>query len=206
VLLMDFLIAISPIVVQPWAVIVGITLAVLIGILIGKARGASRKAMWGVLLAVLIGFFLGRISAIPRQAAGSTVLHGFPFRAVIEKAGPAEWHILEDVTFKPFPPLGRPPRISRRIVAQATIAENQVDDFTRRFQDASEAALVSLGGAMKGEVDFGQARGGFLDGGGVESRIDLPRRYYAVSGQHGVADIWLVARGVDVTIVIAFTE
>jgi len=141
-----------------------------------------------------------------QSAPGRIVLHGFSFREVIAKAGPAEWHILEDLTFQPFPPLGRPARISRRIVAQATIPDNQVDDFTRRFQDAAQAALVSLGGMMKGEVDFAQARGGFLDGESVNSRIDLPRRYYAVGRQHGVADIWLVARGTDVTIVVTFTE
>jgi len=160
----------------------------------------------GFIIAGVIGVLAGRYWATLQPAIGSAILHGFSIQLVVEKVAPTEWQILEDRIYQPFPPLGRPSRISRRIVAQATIAENRVDDFTRRFQDAAEAALVSLGGSMKGVVDLSQARGGFLDGGGIESRIDLPRRYYAVGRQHGVADIWLIARGTDATIVVTFTE
>jgi hypothetical protein len=169
------------------------------------AANPVRAAMY--VFAIAVGALMGiLLYSANSPSTGSTVLHGFSFNAVIAKVGPVESHVLEDRIFLPFPPLGRPARISRRIVAQATIPDNQVDDFTRRFQDAAEAALVSLGGMMKGEVDFAQARGGFLDGESVESRIDLPRRYYAVGRRHGVADIWLIARGADVTIVVAFTE
>ena len=134
------------------------------------------------------------------------MLRDFSFQEVAAKAGPIESHLIEDRIYQPFPPLARPSRIGRRIVAEATIPVDQVDAFTRRFQEATDAALAALGGTTKGEVDLGQSRGQFLDGASVDSRLDLPRRFYAIGGQQGVADIWLITRGTDVTIVITFTE
>ena len=166
----------------------------------------SRGSTIPIIVACLVGILVGRFWVTSRQSPGSAVLRDFSFEAVVAKAEPIEWHVLEDRVYQPFPPLARPARIARRIVAQATIPPDRVDDFTRRFQDATDAALAALGGTTKGEVDLGQSRGQFLDGASVDSRLDLPRRFYAIGGQHGVADSWLIARGTDVTIVITFTE
>jgi hypothetical protein len=166
----------------------------------------SRGSTIPIIVAGLVGILVGRFWVTSRHSTGSALLRGFSFQAVVAKAEPIEWHVLEDRVYEPFPPLARPARTARRIVAQATIPGDQVDGFTRRFQDATAAALTALGGTIKGEVDLGQSRGQFLDGASVDSRIDLPRRYYAVGGQQGVADVWLITRGVDVTIVVAFME
>jgi len=166
----------------------------------------SRGSTIPIIIACLVGILVGRFWVTSHQSSGSAVLRGFSFQAVVAKAEPTESHVLEDRVYQPFPPLARPARIARRIVAQATIPVDQVDAFTRRFQDATDAALAALGGTMKGEVDLSQSRGQFLDGASVDSRLDFPRRFYAIGGQHGVADIWLITRGTDVTIVITFTE
>jgi len=170
----------------------------------------KRQWSWGLLLGTLIGtaagYGLSSWVFSMHPANGSSLLHNFSFQGVARKAGHPAWEFIEDKTYSPFPPLGRPKRISRRIVARASMSEKELETFASHFQTAVEEALNSYGAHLTGEHDRSRSVVGVAPGGAVRSEFQLPRWYYRAGDTHGVADAWLIGQSGEVTVIVSLTE
>ena len=167
--------------------------------------------VWTLLLGMLLGAALGYGLVLwalaPPPARGSVVLQNFALEQVGDPAGHPAWDIVEDRVYSPFPPLGRPERIARRIVAQSTMADEQAEAFARQFGRAVAEALARLGARQTGEVGCDRTTSRPAGGGRpARSELHLPRYYYRVGDTHGVADAWVIAEGGEVTLIICLSE
>jgi hypothetical protein len=140
------------------------------------------------------------------ESTGTEFLRGFSFPAVAAKAGDAEWAIIEDRFYEPFPALGRSKGIARRIVARAIMPDADQQEFVAQFQLAAATALTSYGAIIKGQFDASQSSAHAGNGSPGRSLLDLPRRYYAIGDIHGVADVWCIAESGHVTVIISLME
>jgi hypothetical protein len=160
-----------------------------------------------VLLGATLGYGLSLWALTPPPARGSAVLQNFSLEEVAEKAGHPAWDVIEDKVYSPSPPLGRPGRVARRVVAQATMSDEQAEELARQFGRATMEALARLGGQQTGEVSLNRSTSRPGAGGRpARSELHLPRYYYRVGGTHGVADAWLIAEGGEVTVIVCLTE
>jgi hypothetical protein len=157
---------------------------------------------FGVALSFIFSAWVKR----PDIATSSALLREFPFTAIAARAGQTNWHILEGRTYEPFPALARSRRIARRMVARTELSEAELERFTTQFQQAATAALGNCGAVIKAQFDMVQDLTRVIERSPMHSRVDLTRRYYAIGGIHGVADIWYVAEGGSVTVIVSLIE
>ncbi len=97
-------------------------------------------------------------------------------------------------------------RIARRIVARAEMSEADLGRFTTQFQQAVTEALEAHSVRNTGQFDLVRDSTRVIDGTPIHSRIDWPRRYYALGDIHGVADIGYVAESGQVTVFVSLIE
>jgi hypothetical protein len=170
----------------------------------------KRNSIWflflGLLLGVALGFAISAWVNRPGRPKSSALLREFSVTAVTASVGHPNWQVLEDRTYAPFPALARSPRIARRMVARAELSEAEFEKFTAEFQPAATAALAHYGAVNKAQFDLTQDSTRVIDGSPVHSRVDLPRRYYAIGAIHGVADIGYIAESGRVTVMISLVE
>lgn len=170
----------------------------------------KRNWIWSLLLGLLLGLALGFVFSEwanrPSMPKSSALLREFSVTAVAAGVGHTNWQVLENRTYEPFPALARSPRIARRIVARAELSEAELGRFTAQFQRAATTALDNYGAVIKGQFDVAQDSTRVIDGAPVHSRVDLPRRYYAIGDIHGVADVWYIAESGRVTVMVSLVE
>lgn len=166
--------------------------------------------IWPLVLGLILGAGLGfALSLRPSRAEmpkGSTLLHEFSFATIAAKLGTTNWHVVEDKIYEPFPTLARAKRIARRIVARTEMSDGQLGLFATQFQQAVSAALVRYEALNAAQFDLIEDATRAIEGVPIRSRIDLPRRYYAIGDTHGVADVWYVAESGRVTLIASFIE
>lgn len=160
----------------------------------------------GLVLGVALGFILSTQFSGSGAPKGTALLREFSFAAVAAKAGYTNWHVLEDRTYEPFPSLARSKRVARRIIAQAVMSDAELGRFTTQFQEAAKAALSAFNAVNKAHFDLVRDATKMINGSPVHSRLDLPRRYYAVGNIHGVADIGYVEEAGNVTVIVSLIE
>jgi len=163
---------------------------------------------WSSLLGLLIGVGVGfTLPHFDRSAFRSSALLGeFSFAAIAAQLGQANWKVLEDRTYEPFPSQARSRRIARRIVARADLTDAELEKFTAQFQDSATRAMATYGAVNKAQFDMTEASTRVIGGSPVQSRLDLPRRYYAIGAIHGVADLWSIAESGQVTVIVSLIE
>ncbi len=170
----------------------------------------KRNWIWplliGLALGVTLGVVLGERSSRSAVPEGSPLLREFSFAALTAKAGHTNWQVLEDRTYKPFPALSRSKRIARRVIARADMSDVELDRFTTQFQQAATATLDACGALNKAQFDLVQDATRVVDGSPIRSRLDLPRRYYAIGDIHGVADLGYIAESGRVTVIVSLIE
>jgi hypothetical protein len=162
--------------------------------------------LFGFVLGVASGFFFSARLNRAAMPKGTSLLREFSLITVLAKAGQTNWQIIEDRTYEPFPALARSKRIARRIVARAELSDAELDWFTTGFQQAASEALVSYNARNTAQFDLVQGSERVVEGSPIRSRVDLPRRYYAIGDIHGVADIWYIAESGRVTLMASFIE
>lgn len=161
--------------------------------------------MLGLLLGGISGFLLAWSK--PTAPAKSTAfLREFSFRELAAQAGQTNWTVREDRLYEPFPSMARSQRVGRRVIAQAEISKEDFGGFTTKFDNAVRALLGEYGAMAKGHFDTLYDVTRRIDDKTVRSRIDLPRRYYAIGDVHGVADFGYVAEDGRVTVIISLME
>jgi len=170
----------------------------------------KRNWIWSLLLGLLLGVALGVVFSAwvkrPGIPTSSPLFREFSFTAIAASVGHTNWQVLEDRTYEPFPALAHSRRIARRIVAHAELSEAELGRFTAQFQPAVTAALGNYGAVNKAQFDLVQDSTRVIEGSPVHSRVDLPRRYYAIGDIHGVADIWYIAEAGRVTVIVSLSE
>jgi len=109
----------------------------------------KRPWIWALLLGLLLGTAagLGLSSWVfaPPSAEPSTLFRNFAFHEIAEKADQSKWEIFEDriTIYPPLPPLGRPQRIERRILARASLSNTEILAFVLHFESVVEDVLKS---------------------------------------------------------------
>ena len=164
------------------------------------------SSLVGLLIGVVVGFGLSGRFGRPALPESSALLREFSFVAVAGQLGQTNWQVLDDRTYKPFPALARSQRIARRIVARADLTDAKLEKFTTEFQAAATTAMEAYGAVNKAQFDMAQESTRVIGGSPVRSRVDLPRRYYAIGEIHGVADLWYIAESGHVTVIVSFIE
>ncbi len=172
----------------------------------GKANKMRRPWLWAFLLGVTLGAGGGvglswwALSTPP--ARGSALLNNFSFQELTQQAGHPAWEVVEDKTYSPLPPLGRPKRIQRRIVAHATLSDEQLAAFVGNLDGAIESVLQQFAAHQTGEH---QRFLGQVDSSG-RSELQLPRYYYVIGQTQGVLDPWLIAHHGRAIVIVCITE
>ncbi|MHC1765199.1 MAG: hypothetical protein AB9869_13010 [Verrucomicrobiia bacterium] len=170
----------------------------------------KRNWVWTLLaslvLCVGVASSLWALSGCTRPPQGTAFLRGFSLTEVASKAGESEWHILEDRVYEPFPAMARSKRIARRVVAQSRLPNAELGRFVSEFQKAASATLDAHGARPTGKFELTEDTTTVIDSLPVRSRLDLPRRYYAIGDVHGVADIWCLAESDRVTVIVSLIE
>jgi hypothetical protein len=164
------------------------------------------SSLVGLVIGVAVGFALSARFDRPALPKSSALLREFSFVAVAAQLGQANWQVLEDRTYEPFPAQARSQRIARRIVARADLADAELEKFTTQFQDTATKAMETYGAVNKAQFDMAQGSARVINGSPVRSRMDLPRRYYAIGDIHGVADLWYIAESGRVTVIVSLIE
>ena len=169
----------------------------------------KRNWIWFLLFLVLgvsAGFFLSARFNQPAVPKGTALLREFSFTAIASQVGQTNWQVLEDRTYEPFPALARCKRIARRIVARVDIPDAEFDRFVTQFQQTITAALGARNARNTAQFELVQDSTRLMEGRSIRSRLDLPRRYYAIGNIHGVADIGYVAEMGRVTVMVSLIE
>lgn len=166
--------------------------------------------IWPLLLGLAFGLTLGVVFSDrlqrPPASKGTELLREFSLTAITAEMGPTNWQVIEDRIYQPFPALARSPRVARRMVARAELSDAELARFATQFQQAANAALNGQGARNTAQFDLTQDSTIVIDGKAIRHRLDLPRRYYAIGDIHGVADIWYVAEGGRVTVIVSLIE
>jgi hypothetical protein len=170
-------------------------------------RSSVAAFVAGAVLGGAAGLGLSLWALTTGSTGGSGFLHDFSFQEAAPQAGHSDWELVEDKTYSPFPPLGKPAGVARRIVAQASMAGEKVEPFARQFDGAMAKALARSGAQQTGEVRCDRSRTRPVEGGGpARSVLQLPRYYYRIGPLHGVVDPWLIAQGGEVTLIVCIAE
>ena len=170
----------------------------------------KRYWVWPLLLGLVLGLAAGSFVSTrcsgPGVPKGTALLRGFSLATVAAGTGQTNWQVIEDRTYETFPALARSKRIARRIVARAEMSDQELSLFATQFQQAVSQALVGYGALNAAQFDVVQDATRVVNGSPVRSRLDVPRRYYVLGDVHGVADIWYVAEGGRVTVIVSLIE
>ncbi len=170
------------------------------------------KRHW--LLPLLLGLFFGAAAGYvlagrlhSRGAAkGTAFLREFSFSAVSAKAGHADWKVLEDRIYdssnSPAPGHG----IARRIIARATMREAEQSESATHVEEAIAAWLTSNGGTVIGHFGIDEGTVHTENEAVIHSLIRAPRRFYVMSGIHGMLDLSYVGENGQVTVIISIIE
>jgi len=159
----------------------------------------------GVLLGVAGGYALIRWVSGRSGPVATPFLQQFALKDVAGKAGDANWDLRGDTIFSSWE-VDHKRVLTRRVVAQGTVPVESQDDFFVRWQDAFRESLKQAGAGMPGGVSFSEAGSKVEDGKPVSSRLWLPRQYYTFGTVLGTADVWAVAHGDQVTLLVTLTE
>lgn len=165
---------------------------------------------WSLLVALTLGLTAGVVVSPwivrPPAAKGSKLLREFSLTSMLAEAGSTNWEVMEDRTYKPFPPLARYRGIARRIVVRAELSDAELAQFTMKFQPAASATLEAQGARITGQLNLFHDSLQVIDGKPIRHSLDLPRRYYALGDVHGVADIGYIAESGSVTVIVSLIE
>ena len=168
----------------------------------------KRSWIWALILGLMLGTAAGLGLSCwvfaPPSAEASSLLRNFSFQDVTEKAEYSKWEILEDkiTIYSPFPALGRPQRIERRIVARAALSNAELVAFAQQFDTVVEEGLRSAGAQP---YQPGPA-------GSVSSSLQWqPARFYYRTGYRigdadGVMDVSLNLQTGEATAIVRLTE
>jgi hypothetical protein len=172
----------------------------------GMNRKTIAALVIGLLAGIGAGFVLSAWARHPAAVKGTAFLREFSFPGIAAQAGPANWRVMEDRIYEPFPSLARAPRIGRRIVAQAEMADGDFGLFTTKFDQAVREAFDKHQALNQAFFDLVHDSSRNVDNRPIRSRLHLPRRYYAIGDTHGVADIGYVSEAGRVTVIITLME
>ena len=178
---------------------------------VSRRKVANMKHNWiwplliGVLVGVAIGFPFGTWFIRSAEMKGSPFFREFSFSAVAPKAGETNWKVITDKVHEPFPPFGRPQRISRLIVAHDTTMSDAEQD--RAFAQLSKAVFeraAAYGAIIRGADgrNYWSARAEPP----ARSQLNLQRKYYSIGEIQGVVDVWCLAESGGVTVIIQLIE
>lgn len=159
----------------------------------------------GVLIGFAIGFFFGTWSIRSAAPKRSRFFREFSFSAVAAKADETNWKVITDKVCEPFPPFGRPQRISRLIVAHdTTMSDAEQNRATAQLRKAVLDRAAAYGAIIRG------AEGGSSSSARAEqptrSQLDLTRKYYSIGEIQGVVDVWCLAESGGVTVIVQLIE
>lgn len=159
-----------------------------------------------LLLGAAIGFAVSSQINRLRAHKTSALLREFSFPTAAADVTNAKWQVLEDRTYEQFPALAKFPRTARRVVAYAELSKEELEKFTAQFEQAATAALEKHGAVTKAQFDLTKDSTQIVNGAPAHTRIELPRRYYAIGDIQGVADIGYVEESGRVTVIVSLIE
>jgi hypothetical protein len=171
-----------------------------------KTRFRILPTLGGLIVGLMAGMALGTFIAKAGKPDGSAFLRNVRFDDLTAKAGHPNWEIVEDKTYDRLPPLSRRPRISRRIVAQTSLAASGQSRLIELLQQGMSEALATHGAVIRGEVSLSRSQSEIIEGRQVLTHLEMPRLYYAIGDIHGVADVWFLADSGRVTAIVSLIE
>ncbi len=176
----------------------------------GEFNKMKRAWVWvfvaGLLFGGALGFWMSPKLCRVAAPTGTAFLRGFTLPPVPGRTGQTNWLVLEDRVYEPFPSLARAKRVARRIVAQTEMSDEEVGLFATRFPQVVRETLDTHQARNEAQFELTRDATRVVDGAPVRSRVDFPRRYYALGDVHGVADCWYVSESGRVTVMVSLIE
>lgn len=166
--------------------------------------GMSFLVVLVLILAMRWPMEVARAESRSETVAVSRVVADFQMKSFLESLGIQEWRTVGSGPAHEVPPLARSPITARRMVARCKVPQELRGFWTRRFQEACENWLKKYSADVKGQEGASSSWSEGLEDSG---EIHCPRRFYAVDGIHGIADMeTIMDRRGNAVVIISFLE